>query len=142
MPRKPWAGLKGAAAARAKEEYALILREAGYTFGRIAKECGYADDSGSHKAVQRALRGRRRESHDDLRSLMVSRLEEYHRALWTRCLQGDRNAIITSLAVMDRLAHLLGLDAPSRLEITTVEELDDWMAKLDRQIEEKLAEND
>jgi hypothetical protein len=141
-PRKPWVGLKGAAAAAAKADYALLLREAGFNLTRIAKECGYADSTGARRAVARALRGRQRESHEDLRLLMVGRLEEYHRALWRRCLEGDRFAIATSLAVMDRLATLLGLDAPSRLEISTVDELDDWIAKLDRQIEAKLAEND
>lgn len=97
---------------RARESYRLWLR--GYSFGRIADELGYHDESGAYKAWQRA------------RKLMISspdleaererertRLELAYAGIAERVESGDDWAIDRFLGIAERKAKLLGLDLPS-----------------------------
>jgi hypothetical protein len=116
-------GLRGHALARAKEDVVIQLRQSGITFERIAELVGYQDRSSAHKAFQRSVRTREIEASDEVRWLELGRLEEYHRVLWPRMMRGDIKAGEFLLKVHDRRAKLLGLDAPTRLELTRTEDL-------------------
>lgn len=133
--RKPWDGLKGAAATEAKEELALTLQLAGYSLTAIARECEYADHGGAGKAVARARAKLDRQPLKDMRMLELTRLDTMHRGLWTKAIAGHIPSINACLSIMDRRAKLVGLDAPTRLEVTTVDELEAWAKELDDLIE-------
>jgi hypothetical protein len=97
---------------------ALELRKAGATYQMIADQLGYASTRGAHKAVASALKATLREPADAVRILEAERLDAAQLALWKRCVGGDEKAIARLLSIMDRRAKLLGLDAPSRRELS------------------------
>lgn len=55
---------------------------------------------------------------DDYRTLQQTRLESLWQAIYTKALKGQSTAINTALNVHDRLTKLIGLDAPTKLEVT------------------------
>ena len=69
------------ATAADREAQALDLRKAGASFAAIAKQLGYANKGGAHKAVTRALARVPNEAAVDMRAMDRERLD---RLLW-RC---------------------------------------------------------
>jgi hypothetical protein len=68
------------------------------------------------------------------------------RGSWAKACAGDHLAALTVIRCMDRRSRLLGLDAPTKLEVTT--ELDEEITqlledakKLDRQLEARQADS-
>lgn len=101
-----------------KERQAIELRRAGATFDDIAKALGYATPQGAYLAYHRALKRTLVEAGaDDMRELELDRLDRLQRAVWSRALQGDIQAINTALKILDRRAKYLGLDAPIKSEV-------------------------
>jgi hypothetical protein len=135
--RRPWEGLPKAEAEKLKEELAFTLRQAGYSFERIAKECGYADHSGAARAVKRARAHLVSEPLDEQRLLELSRLDELQRAVWTKAMQGEPRAVQLALQIIDRRTMLLGLNAPDRLEVLTIDAIDAEAARLDQLIAQR-----
>lgn len=97
---------------------ALQLRASGATYDQIALALGYANRSCAFQAVQRGLRMTLREPADQVRDLELQRLDRLQAALWARAIKGGYRAIETILKLMDRRAKLMGLDAPTRVDIT------------------------
>jgi hypothetical protein len=97
---------------------ALELRKAGATFQMIADQLGYRSPSGAHKAVVSALRATLREPAEELRELELTRLDAMLLSLWRRVQAGEERAIDRALRIMERRARLLGLDAPTRGELS------------------------
>jgi hypothetical protein len=97
---------------------ALELRKAGATYQAIADQLGYRSVSGAHKAVTAALKATLREPADQLRELELTRLDAMLLPLWRRVQSGDEKAVDRALRIMERRARLLGLDAPSRGELS------------------------
>jgi hypothetical protein len=127
-----------------KQAHALQLRKAGKTFDQIAQALGYASPSGAYQAVTSALQATLQEPADDLRRLEVERLNRLFDVAYDKAVDPDQKgamfAVDRCLAIMDRRAKLLGLDAPIR---KTIEIVDD--SAIDREIERlvaQLAEND
>jgi hypothetical protein len=104
--------------AHARQLQALELRKAGATYQAIAEQLGYAHAKGAYKAVASALKLTLREPADGLRELEVARLDAMLLALWRRVQSGDEKAVDRALRIMERRARLLGLDAPSRGELS------------------------
>lgn len=100
-----------------KERQCLELRKAGATFEQIAKEVGYKFPSGAEKAIRRALKKTIQQPADDLRKLMILRLDRMLLAIWPSIQTGDTKAILAALKIEERRARLLGLDSPSRVEV-------------------------
>jgi len=103
-----------------RENKALSLRRSGANEAEIAESLGMTK-SGAHKAVWRALRRAQSltaEQADEWVALELDRLDRMQMALWPRALAGDVKAIDRILDIMRRRAKLLGLDAPSRHELT------------------------
>lgn len=96
---------------------ALELRKSGMTYALIADELGYKSTSGAHNAVTRALKKTLQDSSDEVRILEVERLDALLNGLWPRRHIPEYTDRI--LRVMDRRAKLLGLDAPTRSDITS-----------------------
>lgn len=101
-----------------KQAKALELRKAGETFQQIANTIGYEGPGAAYKAVHAGIRKMLREPAEALIELEVSRLDEMLRAIWPKVLAGDTQAIDRVLRIMDRRAKYLGLDAPTKVDIT------------------------
>jgi hypothetical protein len=99
----------------------------------IAKEVGYANPSSAHHAYERALL---RVIHDDvnaIRKLEQDRLDIATAAIWAEVLQGNVQAVMALVRLMERRAKLLGLDMPTRTQIeVNVYERDTFDAEVAR----------
>ncbi len=95
---------------------ALELRLAGKGYQAIADELRYKSPASAFKAVQRALKATLQEPADELRRLELSRLDELFDSLWERRHQA--HVVDRLLSIMERRAKLLGLDAPTKVDIS------------------------
>jgi len=101
------------------EAECLRLRLDGLTHREIAAQLGVAPST-AFKRVAHALsevNARNAEQAEDLRALELLRLDELQNAIWERAIDGDDKAMGRVLAIMDRRAKLLGLDAPAKGEV-------------------------
>lgn len=114
-----------------RRAFVLNLRRSGATYAAIAqaalKEFGADqlpngwDQRYAYKDVKRELEKLRDEIADDagaVRTLELERIDRMLLGIWTRAAQGDYSAIDRVLKLMKRRADLLGLDAPTRTELT------------------------
>jgi hypothetical protein len=122
-------------AARQREAQALELRQAGVSLERIAQIIGVHDASGAFKIIMRGLNRLTQEPAENLRKLEGERLDRLQRAMWSKALAGNHLAVDRCLAIMERRARLLGLDAPIRIKQETISEED-----LDRAIQNMIRE--
>lgn len=102
---------------RAAERHrqALALRLNGESFARIATLLGYKDSSGAYLAVEAALKRVPAAEAASYRKLNIERLNEMR--LEARVLEGSKR-IEYEIKIQEREARYLGLDAPSRTEVT------------------------
>lgn len=98
---------------------ALELRKAGLTYQKIADALGYANPMGAWKAVNSALKKTLQEPSDDLRKMEVERLDAMLFALYPSAMKGMQGAVDRILRIMERRAKLLGLDAPTKTDVTS-----------------------
>jgi len=105
---------------------ALHLRAAGANYEEIADKLGYSSRSGSWKAVSSAMQKLRQEGAKEARMLQVQRLDELLLGIWQKAKKGDPRAVRAALAILERQARLMGLDAPSRLELAGFLNSGDW----------------
>lgn len=135
-----------ALAAREREARALQLRQAGFTLSDIAERVGYTHRSAASKAISRSVERRVAEEVDRLRDLEASRLDIAQLGIWPRVLKGDMQAIREFLHISAARRKLLGLDMPSKREVTFRDEIhatcEKIAAELEMAPEEVLAEVD
>lgn len=106
-----------ALAAKARQVRALELRRNGASFDQIARDLGYGDRTGAHKAVLTALRDTLTEPAEAVRTLELARLDAMLEGIWPAAIAGDVQAIHTVLKIQDRRARYLGLDQPIRIDV-------------------------
>lgn len=97
---------------------ALELRRQGMGLADIAKELGFKDASGVYYAIQRALKKIIQEPAEAVRKLELERLDKMLLGLWPQATKGQWQAVDRVLSIMERRAKLLGLDAPTKIDIT------------------------
>jgi hypothetical protein len=102
-----------------KQLKALELRKAGKTFLAIAGELGYASQSGAFKAVISALHKTLQEPADELRVLEIGRIDTALAAIWPQVQGGDLPSVDRFIRLSERRSKLLGLDAPTNVDVTT-----------------------
>jgi len=102
-----------------KQKTALKLRAAGVEYTDIAHQLGYKTASGAHKAVTTALRKTLQEPADELRTLELNRLDVMLKSIWSMVIVGNPQYIVIALKILERRARLLGLDAPTKQDITS-----------------------
>lgn len=111
-----------AARAAAMERRAKVwqLRKAGVTYRQIGEKLGV-----SYEQVRRdcdyVLAEYAREAKDQAeswRTTQVQRCEDLILGLWSKASKGDPNSVRAMMAVFERQANLLGMDAPKKQEIT------------------------
>lgn len=137
-----------------RDAEAARLKSRGLTYTQIARNLEYADASGAYRAVQRALAAVPAESVDELRAVQraqidaltakaIEVLESTHYAFTVhgdlvRGPEGPNGepgeplldsgptlaAIDRLIRLAERLSKLMGLDAPSRHEVITLDYLD------------------
>lgn len=97
---------------------ALEMRAGGVSFGRIASVLGFAGRQGAYDACRRALDATLTEPAAHVRTLDLRRLDALFKAAYVKAIHGDLHAIIVCLRVIERRARLLGLDAPTKHDVT------------------------
>lgn len=103
---------------RAKAVEAVALRRSGLTYREIAVQTGYwTDESGARHAVTRLLARQETEGVAELRAIECERLDALTAAHWPAAIGGNTEASMIVLRVIDRRAKLLGLNAPTRLQV-------------------------
>lgn len=131
-----------------RDAEAARLKSRGLTYGQIARNLDYADASGAYRAVQRALAAVPAESVDELRAvqraqidaLTAKAIEILESTHYAYTVHGDLihgpdgqplldsvptlQAIDRLIRLAERLSKLMGLDAPSRHEVITLDYLD------------------
>lgn len=100
------------------EKKTLDMRRGGATYQEIADELGYKNRGTAYKAVHRAIGRTLQDSADDLRAVEADRLDRLQMGSWAAAMRGDPKAVANVLRVMERRAKLLGLDVPSKTELT------------------------
>jgi transcriptional regulator len=104
-----------------REHRVVKLRTQGKTFDQIAKELGYADNTGARAAWIRATERAPMESVNEYRQIHMTRLEALVAILWPKVEAGDLQAFPHLMSALKEEATLLGLYAPkeSKVEVTT-----------------------
>lgn len=113
-----------------KQKQALELRKAGATYEAIAKKLEYANASGAEHAVKAAMKATVQDAADDVRNLEVERLDAMLLGLWKSANSGNLGAVDRVLRIMERRAKLLGLDAPTKSQVSIEKLSDDELIKL------------
>jgi hypothetical protein len=106
-------------AARERSRRAYELRVAGASFDRIADTLDFADESGARKAVAAFVERLERETVDQARYLELDRLDRMLIAITEQIRKGHLGAIDRALKIMERRSKLLGLDAPTKTDVTS-----------------------
>ena len=104
-------------------EKAVQLRRKGLSCDEIGKALG-CSRSTAWEAINRWLVAKRadiKEAADDVREMELARMDEMMAGIYPTALQGDMQAIDRVLRIMERRAKLLGIDAPTRQEVTGAE---------------------
>lgn len=144
-----------------RDAEAAKLRSTGMAYADIARTLGYADASGAHLACSRAMRAIA-EPARDLRAIELARLDLILREAWAVMVaehitvsQGrvvnhpdtglplkDHGPVLAAidriLKIAERRARLLGLDAPTKIEAITVDQIESAI----NQLAEELGVND
>lgn len=143
-----------------RDAEACTLRTAGLTYAKIAERLGYADHSAARKAVERALAATVAEPAARLRTLELNRLDAAtvvaFQVLTASHVTVSNGRVIMDpgnpskplvdhgpkLAAIDRIvrlserrSRLCGLDAPVRVEVPTVDQVEAEIARLAAQLE-------
>jgi hypothetical protein len=136
-----------------RDAAAAKLRAEGKTYDAIAEALNFNDRSAARKGVQRALVAVVQEAGDELRALEVERMNRLLDTAWQimerphyahsagRLILMDDEPVLDDapslmamdriLKIMERRAKLLGLDAPVRHEVLTIDAIDQELARLD-----------
>ena len=102
------------------ERDAVAMRIAGATYRQIGDKLGVTE-SAAARAVKRVLERTRKAADEDaetLRQQEAERLDALQLAVWPQAVKGHQGAVDRVLRIMARRAALLGLDAPTRQEVT------------------------
>lgn len=103
-----------------REAQAIELRKSGMSYPKIAAALGISV-SGTAKIVRKVMARLRHvtdEKAEQLRQFDLDRLDTMLNGVWDNATAGNVNAIECVLKIMTRRARLLGLDAPTKQEIT------------------------
>jgi len=99
---------------------ALEYRKMGLSYAQIADKLGMNSPQAAWNCVDSAMSRVVRESAEQVRGLELERLDAMFIPVYGNALRGDLMAMTGALAIMNRRARLLGLDAPVKQAQTTV----------------------
>lgn len=144
-----------------RDAEACRLKSRGLSYRAIAEQLGYADHSCARRGVERALAETVAEPAAELRQLELMKLDAMERAVLDvlerehvkvndgEVVKVDGKTLIDDAPVLqavdrlikigERRAKLLGLDAPKRLEVITLDAIDAEIARLTTELERRIA---
>lgn len=115
------------------------MRLAGLDYETIANRLGYSSRAAAHVDITRALEANVAEMNrngDVLRQQELQRLDRLQAGVWTAAAGGDPRAIETAIRIIDRRCKLLGLDAPVRHEVVTLDAIEAEIRRLSAELGE------
>lgn len=113
------------------------MRLAGLDWDTIAERLEYSNRAAACKDLSRTLTQYLAEQNsavEELREVELMRLDRLLASVWTAAIGGDNRAVETAIKVIDRRCKLLGLDAPVRAEVMTVDAIDAEIHRLTREL--------
>ncbi len=125
------------AATAERRAKAVALRLAGVDYDTIADRLGYASRGAAYTDITRALEANVAEQQrgaDLLRQEELARLDRLQAGVWQAATGGDSRAVDTALRIIDRRCKLLGLDAPVRHEVVTMDAVEAEIARLSAEL--------
>lgn len=110
---------KGQVEAITRERHALALemRKYGYSYEQVAEHFEVST-AAARALVKNAMEQAIREPGQEVIDLELERLDQLYRLAMNAAVAGDTDAITKALAIMQRRAKYLGLDAPEKKELT------------------------
>lgn len=104
---------------------AVELRKSGLSYREIGKrlDCSHEQARRDIESELKRLASERADKTEELRQLELERLDMLLKGLWPMAAVGNTGAVMSWLKVSERRAKLLGLDAPTHLQI------DDWRSQ-------------
>ena len=109
-----------AALARERRQKAFEMRKAGASYEQIGKALGISMQA-AHKHVKKHLQQIAEKTDEDAREVLkleLARLDQMLLGLYQNAKSGKEGAVDRVLKIMERRAKLLGIDAPSRRELS------------------------
>lgn len=116
---------------------AIQLRLAGADYDTIATRLGYASRGAAYTDINRALEQRmaeQRQSADVLRRQELERLDRLQTGVWVAAVAGDTKSAEVALRIIDRRIKLLGLDAPVKVSVLTMDAIEAEIARLTEEL--------
>lgn len=141
-----------------RDARAVELRRSHMNYRQIAAEMGFTAVSSAYEAVQRGLADTVAETNDEVRRQEVERLDDLARAALavltkTHIVVSQGRVVLDPdtgqplvddgpvlqaldrlLKIQERRAKLLGLDAPSKVEVLTIDTIDAEIKKLSAEL--------
>lgn len=117
---------------------ALALRLAGCELETIVERLGYRNASAVAADINASLAQAIKAQNfnlDLMREQEAQRLNRLQTAIWPAAMAGDPRAVETVLKIMDRRAKMYQIDAPTRIEVLTVDQIDAQIADLHSKLE-------
>lgn len=102
---------------RERHALALEMRKMGYSYDQIAEHFETTPAS-ARGLVKSAMEKLISEPGDEVRRVELERLDQLWRLAMASAVNGDTDAITKCLAIQQRRAKYLGLDAPEKREVT------------------------
>lgn len=105
------------AVTRERHALALEMRKFGYSYDQIAEHFETTPAS-ARGLVKSAMEQAIKEPGQEVIDLELQRLDQLYRLAFAAAANGDTDAITKCLAIQQRRAKYLGLDAPEKKELT------------------------
>lgn len=115
---------------------ALKLRSLGWSYQKVADAIGTTKAT-AYNRVQRALAAIPAEAVDEFRRLEMERLDLVLNVAMDKAMSGDKGALFAVdrvISIMDRRAKLMGLDAPTKHEVLTLDAVTAEIQRLEAQL--------
>ena len=103
-----------------KTKKALRLKIEGKSIAEITKACGWKNERSTYTALRRALLMIPADEVEEYRTIHMHRLEMMWGGLVQGIRIGDPDSVRAGIQVLKRQATLLGLDAPLRIDVTSI----------------------
>ena len=118
-----------------RKSEALQLRISGMTYNQIADKL-HCSDSTAYEMVSSALKEIPARDVEELRKEQDAMIRSLYMQLIPRVNKGEPRAIEVALKLLERLAKLHGLDAPTKsiIEVITEEAVDKAIRELEEQL--------
>jgi hypothetical protein len=113
------------------------MKLAGAELQRIADALGYSSRAAACKDISRAYEiavAETAQYSETLREQELQRLDRLQVGVWAAALAGDPRAADTALKIIDRRIKLLGLDAPTRYEVITLDAIEQEIQRLSAEL--------